>query len=109
MKIEVGINYLTRSENLVRIYATDQSGDAAVHGAIASNGEWIPSTWCSNGMYFLVGTSPNDIVSRADNPVEKKDKPKLKAWRSKTNDLLFLSENSEHEFMCERVPHLDEP
>lgn len=58
----------TRTENPVRIYATDGGGENPLHIAVRLSGGWFNSTRKANGKYNLHSEDPADIIN-APTPV----------------------------------------
>ncbi len=64
MKLEVGKHYRTAKDRKARIYATDGSSDACVHGAVLYENGWVVKSWFANGRRNPVMATFDDIVGK---------------------------------------------
>ncbi len=59
--IELGLEYTTRDNKPVRIYAVDAGTDFPVHGSYLNNDAWTVQTWTSTGRISLDPDVINDL------------------------------------------------
>lgn len=68
MKLEVGKHYRTAKDRKARVYATDGSSDACVHGAVLYENGWVVKSWFANGRRNPVMATFDDLVGKWKEP-----------------------------------------
>ncbi len=104
MEIEVGKFYKDRSGRRVRIYCLDGDKDNEIRGAVIYGGEWVASTWNSNGD-FMGRETKYDIVSEWEEP---KKKVRLYAYLYNIDKTLNYLTKEINSVDYIRLPNLDQ-